>query len=122
MFSELNIWQAALVGFLLTLALETPVLIVGLSPTHSLRRKLAVSLWINAFSYPVVSLVLPLCVPQNAYIAVAEVFAPLSECLLFALAFGAQTTRRDLLAIVVANLWSFLVGYALLSWVGAYGG
>ena len=45
-----------------------------------------------------------------------ETFAPVAECTLFWLAFGSRQERfrpsmyRDLVAIVVANLASFLIG------------
>jgi hypothetical protein len=44
------------------------------------------------------------------YLAVAEIFAPVAECLLFGLAFGKQARRRDFGVIVIANLASFLAG------------
>lgn len=51
----------------------------------------------------------------TAYTVVAEVFAPLAECLLFRAAFRSddgctEATPRDYAAIVVANLTSFGVG------------
>jgi hypothetical protein len=57
---------------------------------------------------------------ESAYVAVAEVFAPLAECALFWWAFDrdAEITRRDLFrdlgTIVAANLVSFLIGGWLL--------
>jgi hypothetical protein len=44
------------------------------------------------------------------FIGVAEVFAPVAECLLFWLAFGKESRWRDFGVIVVANLASFLIG------------
>jgi hypothetical protein len=38
------------------------------------------------------------------------VFAPVAECALFWLAFGKEARWRDFVAIVVANLASFLLG------------
>ena len=52
--------------------------------------------------------------PYALYLAVAEVFAPLAECLLFLLVFGhakdVESNRRDCLAIIAANVASFLIG------------
>ena len=50
------------------------------------------------------------------YLLVAETFAPLAECVLFALAFGGKdegVAWRDHAAIVLANLASFGLGEAL---------
>jgi hypothetical protein len=53
---------------------------------------------------------------RGAYLAVAETFAPVAECLLFWLAFGRRqelfrpSMYRDFAAIVAANLASFLLG------------
>ena len=47
------------------------------------------------------------------FLLVAEVFAPVAECLLFWLAFGEETKWRDFGVIVVANLASFLTGEVL---------
>jgi hypothetical protein len=117
-------WAFLPVGYLLTVMIETPVLIVGLSSRHSLGRKIAASLWINACSYPIVILVLPVVLasaPSAVYIAVAEAFAPFSECLLFVAAFydRADLWRRemwrDVGAVTAANLASFLIGELLIS-------
>ncbi len=65
------------------------------------------------------ALVLPCCFGPDgsraAYLAVAETFAPLAECLLFRAAFGTDRCRpagtvRDGAAIVLANLASFGLG------------
>jgi hypothetical protein len=122
-------WIFLPVGYVITVLIETPVLLVGLSPRHSLRRKLAASIWLNACSYPIVILVLPLLLansPTWVYIAVAETFAPVAECLLFLAAFydrsdlGRRTMWRDVGAITAANLSSFLVGEVLIraGWLG----
>ena len=54
------------------------------------------------------------------YLAVAETFAPVAECLLFWLVLGSHaelfrpSMYRDFAAIVAANLASFLLGLWLL--------
>ena len=47
---------------------------------------------------------------RAVFLLVAEVFAPVAECLLFWSAFGNETRWRDFGVIVVANLASFLLG------------
>jgi len=102
--------------YLLTVAVETAVLLFGLSRRHPLGVKLFVGVWLTACTYPVVWLVLPEFITERGrYLLVAETFAPLAECGLFWLGFlrGLPFNRafaRDMLAIVVANLASFAVG------------
>ncbi len=113
-------------GYLLSVLIETPILLVGLSARHPLRRRLAAGLWLTACTYPVVILVLPAWIDTGAsrlvYLAVAETFAPVAECLLFVAAFGTgRSVGRDLAAITAANLASFGVGELLyaLGWFAA---
>jgi len=57
--------------------------------------------------------VLPLLLVDHSrafYLLIAEVFAPVAECLLFWLAFGKEAKWRDFAVIVIANVASFLVG------------
>ncbi len=115
-----DLWRFLLFGYLLTVTIETPVLVLFLSKRHALGRRFFAGLWLTACTYPVVVLVLPPLfagAPRSLYLFVAETFAPAAECLLFRLAFGRETTRRDMLVVVFANLLSFLVGEVL----GAYG-
>lgn len=132
--------QSMLLGYLLTVAVETPVLLVGLSRRHAVRARLFAGVWLSACTYPVVWLVLPPLFPERPlYLLVAETFAPVAECALFWLAFvrgrspdrpkdivdeepdrlegghqqvirSSRATIRDMAAIVVANLASFGVG------------
>ena len=110
-----ELWAWLPFGYVFTILVETPVLLVGLSPRHSLARKLFAGLWLTACTYPIVVLVLPLAIPQRAlYVAVAETFAPAAECTLFWLAFRErETVWRDMAAIVVANLASWGAGAVL---------
>ncbi len=113
-----ELWAFLPMGYLVTVCLETPVLLVGLSRIHPLRRRFLAGLWLTACTYPIVVLVLPFLVWEPFgrawYLAVAETFAPLAECVLFYLAYLApiQATRRDvardMAAILLANLTSFL--------------
>jgi hypothetical protein len=116
----LELWRFLPVGFAFTVVVEGIVLLPGLSTRHSLGRRLFACLWLNACSYPIVVLVLPLLIDPSehrvAYLWVAETFAPVAECTLFWLAFGTReqwlrpSMWRDLGAIVLANLASFGFG------------
>ena len=87
------LWRFLLTGYLFTIAIETPVLVVGLSRRHPLSHRLFAGAWLTACTYPVVILVLPMLFDpgeqRGLYLAVAETFAPVAECLLFWAAFGA---------------------------------
>ena len=138
-----------LVGYLITIAVETPVLVVGLSRRHSLRVKVFAGVWLTACTYPVVWLVLPPLFegePRWMYLAVAETFAPIAECAIFWFAFvrrleapqptppGSEdewpftevkpprkwATVRDFGAITLANLCSFGFGEVLIA-AGLFG-
>jgi hypothetical protein len=130
--STAELWLFLPVGYLLTVAVETPVLVLLLSPRHTLRRRLFAGLWLTACTYPVVVLVLPVLfagAPRAAYLAVAETFAPVAECALFWLAFGEKgslarrSTWRDFAAVTAANLLSFFVGEVVTryQWFGLFG-
>ena len=121
-----ELWLFLPFGFLLTILLETPVLVVGLSPRHSRKGKLFAGVWLTACTYPIVVLVLPQVLSNSSrmtYLVVAETFAPLAECALFWLAFGKDeelgsiSMWRDFGAIVGTNLASFIAGEML----NAYG-
>ena len=111
-----ELWQFLPFGYLLTIAIETPVLLAGLSRVHPIGRRIVAGIWLTACTYPIVVLVLPIMIePRIPYLIVAETFAPVAECLLFALAFGTRDTRiRDCAAIIVANLLSFGLGLILV--------
>jgi len=120
-----ELWRFLPFGYLLTILIETPVLLVGLSRRHPLRRKLFAGVWLTACTYPIVTLVLPLLFSPESrtlYLVVAETFAPVAECVLFWLAFGEKKYLgklcmwRDFVAIIVANLASFGVGEVMNAW------
>ncbi|MBY0512680.1 MAG: hypothetical protein K2P78_02065 [Gemmataceae bacterium] len=111
-----------LLGYLLTVAVETAVLLAGLTRRHPVRVKLFAGVWLTACTYPVVWLVLPPLLPDRLpYLTVAETFAPAAECVLFWQAFvrrlppDRRATAADLLAITVANLCSFGLGEAIFA-------
>ena len=122
-----HLWSFLPWGYALTVAIELPILLVGLSPRHPLPRRFFAGFWLTACTYPIVVLVLPpLLWPRighSGYLAIAETFAPAAECLLFWLVFcraehsGDEpqppprwSTLRDMAAIALANIASFLVG------------
>lgn len=118
-----DLWSFLPFGYALTVLIETPILFVGLSKPHPPSRRLFAGLWLTACTYPIVVLVLPSLIDLEThwglYLLIAETFAPGAECLLFLAAFGtpADTRRdriRDMVAIVAANLASFLLGMVLL--------
>jgi hypothetical protein len=124
--SSTELWLFLPLGYLLTILIETPILLLGLSPRHSFKRKIFAGVWLTACTYPIVVLVLPLVLAHASrmvYLVIAETFAPVAECALFWLAFGKDeelgrlSMWRDFGAIVVANLASFMAGEIL----NAYG-
>lgn len=113
-----------LTGYLLTVAVETAVLVALLSRRHPVRMRVFAGVWLTACTYPVVWLVLPpLFAPDErwAYLLVAETFAPVAECVIFWCAFvrpiapARGATARDLAAVVLANLCSFGLGEVLIA-------
>ena len=123
--SPSELWRFLPFGYLLTIAIETPILLIGLSSRHPKSRRLLAGIWLTACTYPIVVIVLPLMLANYSrpvFLSVAETFAPVMECLLFWLAFGTRddvrrgSMWRDFAAIVVANLASFLIGELLNAW------
>jgi hypothetical protein len=117
----MNPWLFLLIGYPFTIAIETPILMLGLSPRHSMARRVFAGVWLTACTYPIVVLVLPhmlLHTPDDRtfYLIVAETFAPIAECAIFWLAFGSRaewgrySMWRDFYTIVWANLMSFTMG------------
>ena len=70
-------------GYLFSILIETPILLVGLSAHHPVRQRLFAGVWLTACTYPIVVLVLPLCIDitesRTLYLWVAETFAPVAE-------------------------------------------
>lgn len=120
MWDEQHLWWFLPRGYLLTVAIELPILWFALSRRHLPKVRLVAGFWLTAVTYPIVVVVLPLAlgsdVPRPVYLAIAETFAPGAECLLFYFAYvkplapDRTATLRDLAAIVAANLASFLAG------------
>jgi len=132
MFSPSELWHFFPIGYLFSILIETPVLLIGLSPRHPLKRRVFAGVWLTACTYPIVVLVMPLVFPSASravYLIIAETFAPVAECVLFWLAygeaeqFGKASMWRDFGAIVIANLASFIGGEILSAygWFGLLG-
>jgi len=126
-----DLWRFLPLGYLITIAIETPVLLVGLSPKVPFRQKLFCGAWLTACTYPIVVLVLPAVFfdqSRSLYLFIAETFAPVAECILFWLAFrnrGFLETNdwlRCITAIIIANLASFGIGEVLngYRWFGLF--
>ncbi len=119
------------VGYIITVLIEAPVLIFGLSKTLTLKQRAFAGFWLTACTYPIVVLVLSVLFANSSrflYLAVAETFAPLAECILFWFAFKDQlepnikTKLRNFGVITLANLLSFGIGEIINStrWFGLY--
>jgi hypothetical protein len=116
-------WTFLLLGYAISAAIETPILLVGLSHPHGWARRLCAGLWLTACTYPMVILFFPhFFNPTSdrlAYLLAAETFAPVAECFLFWLAFRPSgQVRRDCICIVLANLASFGLGETWYCWMG----
>ena len=126
-----RLWLFLPIGYLTTILIETPILLLGLSPKLSFKQKLLCGVWLTACTYPIVVLVLPaifLDYSRNLYLMVAETFAPLGEVFFFWLAFRGKNLLetkdwlRSFAAIILANLASFGIGEILnyYQWFGLF--
>ena len=129
--SSSELWRFLLIGYPFTILIETPILLLGLSSRHSLKRRLFAGIWLTACTYPIVVLVMPLVFANSSravYLAVAETFAPVAECVLFWSAYGKieeigkRSMWQDFATIVIANLASFIGGEILTAhgWFGMF--
>lgn len=127
-----DLWLFFPIGYLLTIFIETPFLLIGLSPKLSLKQKIACGIWLTACTYPLVILVLPVLMQdfsRTAYLLVAESVAHFGECVIFWLAFRHRQDfekkdwARSFAAILIANFASFSVGEILnyFQWFGLFG-
>ena len=129
--SPSDLWRFLLIGYPFTILIETPILLISLSKRHSIKRRLFAGVWLTACTYPIVVLVIPLMlanVSRAIYLAVAETFAPVAECILFWLAYGKaeelgkRSMWQDFAAIILANLASFVGGEVMTAygWFGLF--
>jgi hypothetical protein len=124
-----ELWYFLPVGYLLTVLIETPILILGLSRKVPFGERLFCGFWLTACTYPIVVLTLPSVffdAPRWQYLAVAETFAPVAECFLFWFVFKDRFTPAELVrcfaSISIANIASFGVGEVLnhFQWFGLF--
>lgn len=131
MSSVADLWRFLPIGYVLTIFVETPVLSLLLPAKVTAKERIFCGVWLTACTYPVVVLVLaPLMMDfgRGSYLLVAEIFAPLAECLLFWMAFRSRKgfDMREWIAafavIALANLASFGVGEVLndVGWFGLF--
>jgi len=103
-------WLFLPIGYLFSIIIETPILLIGLSPRHPFQRKLFAGIWLTACTYPIVVIVLPeVFDPRDdrfRYLLVAESFAPIAECLLFCLAYWEWRPGKGLRTIPVPGALS----------------
>ena len=129
--SPSDLWRFFPLGYFFSILIETAILLIGLSRRHSFKRRLFAGAWLTACTYPIVVLVMPLMfagVSRAIYLAVAETFAPVAECLLFWLAYGKseelgkRSMWQDFAAIIIANLASFIGGEVMAAhgWLGLF--
>src|SRR5688572_11922863 len=88
-----ELWLFLPFGYLLTILIEAPILYFGLPDKLTTRQKLLCGIWLTACTYPIVVLVLPAIfygAPRWQFLTVAEIFAPVAECLIFWLAFRSK--------------------------------
>ena len=100
-------------AFLITFSLELPWYWIGL-PKHKVSDRLALCFFANLLSYPIVFFVsgqLPISDFHQELLA--EIWAPTSECG-FAYLCLEHWTFRESAVIVVANLFSWMVGRYLV--------
>ena len=125
------LWSFLFKGYCITIMIEIPVLLIGLSCSHKLKNRLFAGFWLTACTYPIVILVLPVLFSIELsntryiwYLIVAETFAPIAECVLFRFVYhqtpewmGEELRKsrwRDYGVIVFANITSFSIGYWVL--------
>jgi hypothetical protein len=123
MTHEQQLWLWLPIGYLLSIAIETPILMLCLSDRHPLSRRLFAGVWLTACTYPIVALVLPevfdVATQRPLYLLVAESVAHFGECALFWMAFGTKkewgrrSMWQDFVAILLANWASFSAGEVL---------
>jgi hypothetical protein len=123
-----TLWLLLIFGYIVTVLVEIPILIVGFQRKYTIAETIVNGLLLTAITYPVVIMVLPAMFTEMRiesralYLAVAESFAPITEVLFFRYLTDrplAGRLDRDAAVIVIANLTSFLLGEAGLSqWIG----
>lgn len=125
-----ELWKFLPFGYLVTILIETPILLLGLTKKLSIKQRLMCGVWLTACTYPIVVIVLPTLFygySRTSYLIVAEIFAPVAECVIFWFAFRGRDFVnadwiRSMIAIVIANLASFGLGEVIgyYGWFGLF--
>ena len=111
-------WREMLGAYLFTIAVESAILWFALSRQHPPGRRLFAGVWLSTCTFPILWIALPAAMypdtPRWLFLLTGEGFVFAAECALFWLAFDrrrspAGDTLADMLAIIVANLASFLI-------------
>jgi len=118
-------WLFLIAGYALTITIEIPILLLGLSKQVEVVDRIKLGFILTAITYPIVVLVLPslIAVPLGyiTYLVFAETFAPLAEIACFRILMKRKLFGRidqDACVIAAANLCSFLIGWAFLgNWI-----
>lgn len=111
----LQLW---LIAFLLTLAIECPIVVALLRRADRPARLFALAFFANLATHPLVWFVFPeLHLPYLAWLALAEVFAFLAEAAFFRLTVPRAGWRTALLAALAANASSFVAGLLIIKWL-----
>lgn len=109
--SYLDEWKLA---FVWTQAIELPVYFFLLRRQfRSWFAPVALSLFVNAVTHPLLWFVFPVFDPYPLWLAVAETSVTLTEALLVAAALRFRANRRALVAAVCANAISTAIGFLL---------
>lgn len=115
MFIPVEEWFGA---FLLTLAVEVPLLVVMLRRTQCGRLRLAaLAVFANLGTHPAVWFVFTQLFLAGTveYVVASELWAVAVEAVFYAVAVSATGWRRALAASVVTNAASFLAGHIALA-------
>src|SRR5438046_1389183 len=89
-----ELWRFLPLGYLLTILIETPILLIGLSSRHPFGRKLFAGVWLTACTYPIVILVLPLLfAPYHRFLYL--LFVILKRLFAQCVTFPAKSLRRS---------------------------
>ncbi len=114
-----------LVAFLLTVAVEAPIVAYLLRRAEPERLRLvALVVFANLASHPIVWYVItqPFLVGTLEYVLVAEGWAIVAEAVFYAVTIRGLDPRRAVAVAVVANVASFLAGWAVGElWPGVFG-
>jgi hypothetical protein len=94
-----ELWWFLPRGYLLTVAVEAPVLLIGLCGRHSIARRLFAGVWLTACTYPVfvlsLSQLLASATSFTLYVVIGEILVAAAECALFWIAFGREPATKS---------------------------